>query len=642
MIPSNAVSHLSGAQCSPTAAPRVRNERSILPCHVPRIVSPRGSGRPVGGIGAASALRSALVESHDRRDLLRRKPFLCLVGVWIILGIARFLIARLIRQPEIMTDELAYWQMARSFWEKGVFLFHGKIYDIPSILYPMVLSRLFAIPDLALVFDLARLVNGFLITAVIFPTFALARMFIDSEKAVLPAILAGLVPGVVYSSLIMAENLYYPLFCLSYWLAFRTLQSGDWRDGAWAAIAFLVTYFTKPHLLFLAAGYALALAVNLLRERRRAVSRDGVAYRLLPRLIPFAGLGAAVAVRISILGGFHSGQSWKGILGGEGYSVVFASIGGGPIAIRIPMAVIGLILTFCLGVAFVPAVNFFGALSRFRILPSPIRTYVILLLSASLVYLAGVTRVTLGEPQTRMQERYLFILAPMFLVLLFAFESWSRRKLFVATASVWLAAVLWLSVSYRQILNWNLQSDSPSLTAFFLVSRRFPGVVPLILAALVTGALVLASMWGRRVGTTFGALALLFILLNAGWYANVWSVDGDLRRFKRFALNVATRVRAGETVAVITDGLDPRVVWALEFWLRNPVALLTVSEQKTEWWIYASGSYEDILRTSRPSLVVAEAGSERKLPTEFRLVGRAPGLPTPALLYSKGSVIPRR
>jgi hypothetical protein len=143
-------------------------------------------------------------------------------------------------------------------------------------------------------------------------------------------------------------------------------------------------------------------------------------------------------------------------------------------------------------------------------------------------------------------------------------------------------------------------------------------------------------MLSRRAGTAFGSLGLLFVLLNAGWYANVYGIDKELRFFKRFAVNVGTRARPGETVAIITDGLDRRVIWALEFWLRNPVALLTVSEQKNEWWIHASGSYADLLRSAHPSLLVVAATTEKQLPRDLRLLGRAPDLPTPALLYASG------
>lgn len=578
---------------------------------------------------------STSVKARLARDWFLRRPTLILVGIWIVLGIARFLAALPIHQPQIMTDELRYWQMALSFWEKGAFLFHGKPFDIPSILYPILLSPLFAIPDLTLVFDLARLVNGFLLSAVLFPTYALAREFTDSRMALFPAVLAGLVPGAVYSSLIMAENLYYPLFCLSFWLAYRTLVRANWRDAALASLAFFATFFTKPNLVFLAVAYGAALTVSVAQQFRRRSLEPWTGFGLLPRLVPFAGLGAAAAVRLALRGGLHPGQSWKGIVGGEAYALVFDPGGGVPTPLRIAGLAVGLLLTLFLSVGFVPAGRFLGAATRFRALPDRLRTYLVFCFALGLVYLAAVIRISLLDLELRMHERYLFVLAPMLLVLLSVGGRSQLRISLVATAVLWLVWTFWLATRYRQVLTWNVQSDSPSLTAFFYVSRRYPGVVPLILSAVVVGALALASMLRRRVWTAFGSLGLLFVLLNAGWYANVYSLE-ELHFFKKFALNVGGRVRPGETIAIITDGLDPRVVWGLEFWLRNPVALLTVSEQKNEWWIHASGSYADLLRSAHPSLLVVAATTEKQLPRDLRLLGRAPDLPTPALLYASG------
>ncbi|MEP6995857.1 MAG: glycosyltransferase family 39 protein, partial [Acidobacteriota bacterium] len=444
-----------------------------------------------------------------------------------------------------MDDELRYWRMALSFWETGTFLYHGRPFDIPSILYPILLSPLFAIRDLTLVFDLARLVNGFLLSAVLFPTYALAREFTDSRTALFPAVLAGLVPGAVYSSLVMAENLYYPLFCLSFWLAYRTLMRANWRDAALASLAFFATFFTKPNLVFLAVAYGAALAVTILQRFRRRAREQGVGLGLLPRLAPFAGLGAAAAVRLALRGGLHPGQSWKGVVGGDAYALVFDPGGGVPSPLRIAGLAIGLLLTLFLSVGFVPAGRFLGAATRFRALSDRLRTYLIFCFALGLVSLAAVIQLSVFDSQPRMQERYLFVLAPMVLVLLSANGSSQRGISFLTTAALWLVFTMALATCYPRILNWNLQSDSPSLTAFFYVSRRAPGVVPLILSAVVVGAFVLASMLSRRVWAAFGSLGLLFVLLNAGWYANVYGIDKELRFFKRFALNVGTRARPG-------------------------------------------------------------------------------------------------
>ncbi|HEY6065926.1 MAG TPA: glycosyltransferase family 39 protein, partial [Thermoanaerobaculia bacterium] len=422
------------------------------------------------------------------------RPVTLLLLVWIALAIVRFLAALPIRQPQVLTDELAYWQMAFSFHESGSFLFHGKPYDIPAVLYSVVLSPLFALHDLPLVFDLARLVNGFLLSSVVFPAYGLARELVRPRIALFVALLSGLIPGAAYSSLILAENLYYPLFCLAFWLAYRTLERGRLLDGGLAAGTFVVAYFTKPHLLLLAASYGIAVGLHAIdRVLRREKPRE-VLLGLAVRCAPLAGVLLAGALRFTVRSRGRGTLSPRLLFGGDAYAGALVVPAGMASPSRIAAAAAALILTLSLAVVFLPTARFIETLFGFRRLPRRLRTLLILSASALLIHLAVITRLTISyDTEPRVHERYLFVLSPALLLLPFALRKarWSAR---VPVLLLVVGFTVWLIGMHRVALSWNTPSDSPSLTGLFLLSRQPTRTVLIVLiSTIVFGAVALAA-----------------------------------------------------------------------------------------------------------------------------------------------------
>ena len=111
------------------------------------------------------------------------------------------------------------------------------------------------------------------------------------------AVLAALVPGGVYSALIMEESLYYPLFVLACWLCVRSLTQGSVRDGVASGVVLCLTYFTKPLALLLVAAYGLALLAWVARASSRPGPLQERLRELAPRLLPLVCVAGALAAR---------------------------------------------------------------------------------------------------------------------------------------------------------------------------------------------------------------------------------------------------------------------------------------------------------------------------------------------------------
>jgi len=135
-------------------------------------------------------------------------------GVFVFL---RFVISLLFTEPLVIPDELTYKSMAYGFYRWQDFFaltpdMVGAPTNVGYILYQLVLSVIFFFQDNFLI--IAKLINSLLINAAIFPLYGILRDFLPPKEAILYAALPLLLPSFGYSSFLMVENMYIPLFSL--------------------------------------------------------------------------------------------------------------------------------------------------------------------------------------------------------------------------------------------------------------------------------------------------------------------------------------------------------------------------------------------------------------------------------------------
>lgn len=227
------------------------------------------------------------MENGDRRS---RRGLPVWAGLLLLYGVftaLRALLAAWVSvYPEVIPDEPLYYNLARSLWTGGEVAMRGQPITYDSLLYPLFLAPLFALPDQVDLYRVIQVVNAVAINTAVFPAWALAKRITgDNRRAWAVALLTLLLPDLSLSRYILAENLGFPLMVLTLWLAARAFSSRKASDAVWAAVCAFLLYLIKPGLIALAAAGLIVLVALWARER------DG---KRLWQALAFAGVMAAL------------------------------------------------------------------------------------------------------------------------------------------------------------------------------------------------------------------------------------------------------------------------------------------------------------------------------------------------------------
>lgn len=554
------------------------------------------AGRP--SVLASPAEPLALNRSHDSGSLQReslQRPrensalFPVLTSFWLASAFLRFGAAIFATSPSIFTDELTYWSLARSFHHGAHFIALNRHVDFPAQLYSILLSPLFGAGDSNVVYVLVKLVSCLMLSAVVFPAYFLARELMDRRDAMAVTLLSLLVPGGIYTATVMAENLYYPAFVLSAWLAYRALYRGTLRDAVWAGVAFAFTYFVKPHVLFLMAAYGVTVGLWFCSQLARSSSVNLAMRREFPglvrRAVPFAVFVCALPIRyFESIGYAHS---LAGLVFGESYL--------GAIRLDVHHIPLGTFLTsgiwlfgvILISTAWLPVLSVLGSAFQWRRLAEAQRWFWVLTVTASGIFLVMITRHNaLNDGILRTHERYVFQLSPMLFTWYFASRKQLPTRWLVAAGAIVVVATSIMMARSVNALTWNNASDSPTLSGMFWMHLRYPNRLAVILAGLLCGGLfcLLAALATRRLATQVGLWAIFLISCNAGWYGlRLQFIKPEVQRFNNLAMYLKASVPRTDSVAVLEDDVDVRCGWYANFWLSQPFYYYAWKQRK-DWF----------------------------------------------------------
>ena len=163
------------------------------------------------------------------------------IWVWLaaIVGcsaIVRILLARQVAAPWIMVDELIYSELAKSFAAGGHFQIRGAPSTGYGIVYPMLIAPAWrAFGSVPHAYAVAKGINAVVISLTAIPAYFLARRLVAPVLALVAAVLAVLVPSLLYAGTLMTENAFYPLFTTVCLLLVLTLE----RPTVWKQISVL-------------------------------------------------------------------------------------------------------------------------------------------------------------------------------------------------------------------------------------------------------------------------------------------------------------------------------------------------------------------------------------------------------------------
>ena len=441
-----------------------------------------------------SAVPTTAAPTADRTALLALARRLALPVLFVAACLYQYLQARAHVTPTVFSDELLYAKLAQSIAAGHGLAIRGAHYAFPAPVAPLLQAPAWLFASMTEGYAAAKLLNGVVMSAAVFPAYWLARRLVRPSFALLVAAAAVATPAMVYHAYLMSEAAAYPLFLLTVALLTKAAAEPSRRLGFAVPAVCLVAAMTRVQFLALPLVYLAAVAVcGRGRWRRYALPVGllgllGAGLLLLPRALGSYG-NAKDEYRFPVGAVFH-------------WALTNASL-----------------LPFSVGLAVVPG----ALLGVWYGLRSPRarmeRAFAAVAVTTTVLFIGQSALISAGEAH-RVMERYLFYVTPLVFLafLLYAERGAPRRVVHVAVAGVF--ALVMLRVSLPGLTGTSaFFFDSVTESAYARAAYRFgiPGASLLFSAAPLTLAALAALLpLARAAAAQTVALAAIAVQLVAG------------------------------------------------------------------------------------------------------------------------------
>jgi hypothetical protein len=200
---------------------------------------------------------------------------------------ARFLLSSGVQAPWIAPDEQLYGLLGRSLVSGEGLTLLGEPVPFYSLLYPLLVGIPLQLGDLADGVRALQLVQALVMSLTAIPVYLWSRTLATRGWALTAAALTLLVPGLVYSGLLMSEALYYPVAVVAVWALARSLEVPSLaRQGVFLG-TLVIALATRLQAVGVVGTVVVAVALLALAERSTGPFR---------RLAPTFGVLGALAV----------------------------------------------------------------------------------------------------------------------------------------------------------------------------------------------------------------------------------------------------------------------------------------------------------------------------------------------------------
>ena len=429
----------------------------------------------------------------------------------------RALLARRDPSPWIYSDELLYSDLAKSFAASG----HFAIRDVTGtggfgIVYPILISPAWALfKNVTVAYTGAKLINAFVMSLSAIPVYVLARRVAGTAAAICAAVLTLALPAMVYTSTLMTENAFLPVFLFWVLAVVSALERPTvWRQLAAVGLTF-VAYLTRNQAIALFPALVTAIVPIVLLE---------------------AGEDARPYFRAALAGAARFWATWVTLLGGlvaffvyevqiQGKSPSNAVLGGYSVLTTSSYSVRAVSRWFVyhlaeldLAVGVLPFAAFLLLVFlAVRLRPSVphARAFAVVALSTSVWLLVEVGAFAASPFGRQIQERNVFYVEPLFLVALgaWAFGRWSASPRATAAAAL-VASTLVGAVTFDTFFDSRAVSNAFGLLPLWRLEIRgtvTPGRLELLIVLAAIGAGLLFLLISPRYALIGPALVLIYL-----------------------------------------------------------------------------------------------------------------------------------
>jgi hypothetical protein len=466
--------------------------------------------------------------------------------------------------PWLFTDELEWAARSQGVAHHGVpeLRLHRTAF---GSLYEYLIAPAWWAGATGSAYAAAKYINVVVMTAALFPAYALARLFVPRWAALASGVAAAAIPSLVYTGLLIPESLAYLWSTLTLWLLARTLLWPSRRNALLAGLAAVLGPAMRSELSMLIATALFAAVVTAATGARGR--------RLIGSWSRRERIGAAVLlVGLAVVAGAfanHHSYSWQ--IGMHFHDRAFTY----------GLWALG---AFTIGVGVLPAFATLAWLlgNRFR---APADRALGALLVGSLVAFGLYTAVKASYLSTtfaiRVEERNLIYLAPVVFTVTARWAASGRTRPVAAVLAGSAVGYLLATTPYHN--NEHFYSDAPGLSVLQWMNRSWrvtTSDAENLLFGILVGSFVLALLLEviarrgvpRRLALPAGALLAVAVV---GW--NLWGEAAAADASNSFARDfrgvlptppdwIDRATGRARTMFIGESLAGSNAFWSLEFW----------------------------------------------------------------------------
>ena len=466
--------------------------------------------------------------------------------------------------PWLFTDELQWAEQSRGVAHHGVQQLRG--HDVPfDSLYPYLIAPAWWATTTSGGYAAAKYINAVVMTASIFPGYALARLFVPRWPAVAAGIATAAIPSLAYVTLLIPEPLAYLWATLTLWLVARAFMRRSWGAAALAVAALVTAPYVRSELsvLFVAAIITTAGFAATSERGRRVISswsareRLGLVLLLIGGFIVFAAEANQRSISWRLGTHFHDRAFTYGLWAAGAFTI---GVGVLPVVVALAWLLANRFRAHderVLGALLVGSVIAFGLYTAVK--ASYISTYFAI----------------------RVEERNFIYVAPIVFAVVARWAIAGRTRIVplgLAAAAVW---YLLDTTPYHN--NEDFYSDAPGLTVLQWLNRHISFTTNdarrLLFGILICSVVVLVCtdrlVRRRRLPQLAVPAGALLALLVIGW--NLWGEAAAADASNRFSTGFRgvlptppdwiDRTTHRQRTMFIGQSLQAsNGFWSLEFW----------------------------------------------------------------------------
>lgn len=203
---------------------------------------------------------------------LCQHPALCLTGLFLLSVAAHLLLNSYDKFLTIYVDELYYVSSARNLAAgRGISLLNSPL-DFPKVLYSICIMPAMLFSSTVTQLRAVTVINALVMSSALFPAYLLGkRMFNDSGRGILAAILTVTLPIMTNVGYFMSEVLIYPMALWTVYAVYCSFHAGTTRRrlfmGAAVGVFCYLSYMTKEIALYFILSYICTAGVTALINR---------------------------------------------------------------------------------------------------------------------------------------------------------------------------------------------------------------------------------------------------------------------------------------------------------------------------------------------------------------------------------------